>query len=254
VDLKLFKHRDFAIGFVLMCFFGFMILGTTYLLPAYTQSLMGYRATEAGEVIAPGGFLLLLLFPLMGKLVGNVDLRILIAIGLTCSAAALLWMTNLYLQASFATLVLGRVMQAFGLAFLFLPINTLGFRGIPPDRTNYASALVNLARNFGGSIGISFASTLVTRREQFHQSRLVEHLQTMNPNLTDLTRQLSQLTHVAAESMSVVARLYRQAIQQATMLSYLDAFKAFAVIFLLLLPLLFFVRPGTAGAGAHGSE
>ncbi len=84
VDLKLFRHRDFAVGFVLMCFFGFMILGTTYLLPAYTQSLMGYRATEAGEVIAPGGLLLVLMFPLMGRLVGVVDLRILIAIGLVC--------------------------------------------------------------------------------------------------------------------------------------------------------------------------
>jgi MFS transporter, DHA2 family, multidrug resistance protein len=254
VDLKLFKQRDFAIGFVLMCFFGFMILGTTYLLPAYTQSLMGYRATEAGEVIAPGGFLLLLMFPLMGKMVGKVDLRILIGIGLTCSAAALLWMTNLYLQASFAAIVLGRCMQTFGLAFLFLPINTLGFRGIPPARTNYASALVNLARNFGGSIGISFASTLVTRREQFHQERLVEHLQSLNPNLADLTRQLGQLTDRAADSLSTVARVYQAAVQQAAMLSYLDAFKAFALIFLVLLPLLILVKPGTAGTGAHGAE
>ena len=191
VDLKLFKHRDFSVGFVLMAFFGFMILGTTYLLPAYTQSLMGYRATEAGEVIAPGGLLLLLMFPLIGKAVSKVDLRILIGIGLISAAAALWWMTNLYLQASFAAIVLGRCMQTFGLAFLFLPINTLGFRDVPPDRTNYASALVNLARNFGGSIGISFASTLVTRRAQFHQSRLVEHLQSMNPNLADLTRELT---------------------------------------------------------------
>ncbi len=254
VDLKLFKQRDFAVGFVLMAFFGFMILGTTYLLPAYTQSLMGYRATEAGEVIAPGGFLLLLMFPLMGKIVGKVDLRIVIAIGLICSAAALSWMTNLHLQASFAAIVLGRLMQAFVLAFLFLPINALGFRGIPPDRTNYASALVNLARNFGGSIGISFASTLITRREQFHQSRLVEHLQSLNPNLADLTGQLSQLTHAATGAMSTVARVYQSAVQEAAMLSYLDAFKAFAVIFLLLLPLLVLVKPGAAAAATHGGE
>jgi MFS transporter, DHA2 family, multidrug resistance protein len=254
VDLKLFKHRDFAVGFVLMCFFGFMILGTTYVLPAYTQSLMGYRATEAGEVIAPGGLLLVLLFPLMGRLVGIVDLRILIATGLTCSAAALLWMTNLDLNSSFATIALGRVMQTFGLAFLFLPINTLGFRDVAPNRTNYASALINLARNFGGSIGISFASTLITRREQFHQSRLVEHLQSLNPNLSDLTRQITQLTHAAGNSLTVMARLYQSATQQAAILSYLDAFKAFAVIFLVLLPVLIFVKPGVANAKAHGPE
>jgi MFS transporter, DHA2 family, multidrug resistance protein len=254
VDLKLFRHRDFAIGFALMCFFGFMILGTTYLLPAFTQSLMGYRATEAGEAIAPGGLLLMLMFPLMGKLVGKVDLRLLIATGVLCSAAALWWMTNFYLQASFATIALGRVLQAFGLAFLFLPINTLGFRDVPPDRTNYASALINLARNFGGSVGISFASTLVTRRSQFHQSRLVEHLQSLNPSLTDLTRQLTQLTHAAGNSISVVARTYQAATQQAMLLSYLDSFKAFGWIFLGLLPLLIFVKPGVASAKAHGPE
>jgi DHA2 family multidrug resistance protein len=254
VDLKLFRHRDFAVGFVLMCFFGFMILGTTYLLPAYTQSLMGYRATEAGEVIAPGGLLLMIMFPFMGKLVGKVDLRVIIAVGVVCSAAALWWMTNLYIGAAFGDIVLGRTMQAFGLAFLFLPINALGFRDVPPDRTNYASALINLARNFGGSIGISFASTLVTRREQFHQSRLVEHLQSLNPNLDGLTGQIVQLTHAAAGSLTVVARLYQGAVQQAAMLSYLDAFKAFGWIFLLLLPLLLFVKPGAANAPAHTAE
>lgn len=254
VDLKLFKHGDFAIGFVLMCFFGFMILGTTYLLPAYTQSLMGYRATEAGEVIAPGGLLLMLMFPLMGKLVSKVDLRLLIATGVVCSAAALWWMTNLYIQASFGALAQGRVMQSIGLAFLFLPINTLGFRDVPPDRTNYASALINLARNFGGSVGISFASTLVTRRSQFHQSRLVEHLQSMNPALTDLTRQLTQLTHAAGDTMSVLARTYQGAVQQAQLLSYLDSFKAFGWIFLALLPLLIFVKPGTASEKVHAAE
>ena len=254
VDLKLFRRRDFTVGFVLMCFFGFMILGTTYLLPAYTQSLMGYRATEAGEVIAPGGLLLVLMFPLMGRLVAVVDLRVLIGTGLVCCAMALWWMTNIDLNSSFTAIAAGRVMQTFGLAFLFLPINTLGFRDIPPDRTNYASALINLARNFGGSIGISFASTLVTRRAQFHQSRLVEHLQPMNPNLADFTRELTQLTHAAGDTLSVVARGYQAATQQAMVLSYLDSFKAFGWIFLLLLPLLIFIKPGVANAKAHGPE
>ena len=252
VDLKLFKYRDFTIGFILMAFFGFMILGTTYLLPAYTQSLMGYRATEAGEVIAPGGLLLMVMFPLMGKLVGKVDLRIIIATGVVCSAGALWWMTNLYLAASFTALAAGRLMQSFGLAFLFLPINALGFRDIPPDRTNYASALVNLARNFGGSIGISFASTLVTRREQFHQSRLVEHLQPMNPNLAGFTQHLAQVTHVADGSMMIMARAYQAATRQAQLLSYLDSYQAFAWIFLCLLPLILLVKPGVAsGKASH---
>lgn len=131
VDLQLFKRRDFSIAFALMFMLGFMILGSTYLLPAFVQ-VMGYRATEAGEIIAPGRLVLIILFPLIGRILNKVDLRILTAIGVVSCAAAVWWMTNFYLQASFGTFALARAMQAVGL--------------------------------FGGSVGISFASTLVTRR------------------------------------------------------------------------------------------
>jgi DHA2 family multidrug resistance protein len=231
-----------------MFMLGFMILGSTYLLPAFVQSLMGYRATEAGEIIAPGGVVLIVLFPLIGRIMNKADLRILTAIGVVSCAAAVWWMTNFYLQVSFGTFALARAMQAFGLAFLFLPINALAFRDIPEDRTNYASALINLARNFGGSVGISFASTLVTRRSQFHQSHLAEHLQALNPAFNDFTRQLAQVAHGGVD---ITAQTYRLAVQQASLLSYLDAFKALAVMFLLLLPLLLFVKPGGANAHAH---
>jgi DHA2 family multidrug resistance protein len=133
---------------------------------------------------------------------------------------------------------------------LFLPINALAFRDVPKDRSNYASALVNLARNFGGSIGISFASTLVTRREQFHQSRIVEHLQGLNPAYTDFLHQADQLTHTAPGSLASLAQTYGMGTTQALLLSYLDAFKALAVIFLLLLPLLLFVKAGPAAVSS----
>jgi len=249
VDLRLLQQRDFAVSFVMMLMFGFMILGSTYLLPEFAQYIMNYRATEAGEIIAPGGILLIMLFPIIGRVVDKVDLRILIALGVLISSGALWYMTHLYAEVSFNTLVLGRVIQAVGLSLLFLPINQLAFRDVPKGRSNYASALVNLARNFGGSIGISVASTLVTRREQFHQSRMVEHLQPLNPAYTDYLAQLGQATHGAAQGgMTLLARGYQVQSTQATLLSYLDAFMAFAVIFLLLIPLLLLVRPGPAGA------
>lgn len=249
VDLRLLKERDFAVSFVLMLLFGFMILGSTYLLPAYAQSIMQYRATEAGEIIAPGGVLLILLFPVVGRIVDKVDLRIIIALGVVACSAALWWMTNFYTEVSFNVLALGRIFQAVGLAMLFLPINTLAFRNIPKGRSNYASALINLARNFGGSIGISVASTLVTRREQFHQSRMVEHLQSLNPAYSDYVARLGEATHGATQGgMTLLARGYQFATTQAQLLSYLDAFKAMAVIFLLAIPLLVLAKPGTAGA------
>ena len=207
VDLRLLKQREFAVSFVLMLMFGFMILGSTYLLPEFAQSIMQYRATEAGEIIAPGGILLILLFPIIGRVVDKVDLRILIALGVLVCSGALWYMTNFYTDVSFDTLALGRVIQAIGLSLLFLPINQLAFRNIPQGRSNYASALVNLARNFGGSIGISVASTLVTRREQFHQSRIVEHLQPLNPAYPDYMAQLGQATHGAVQNgMTLLAQ------------------------------------------------
>jgi MFS transporter, DHA2 family, multidrug resistance protein len=235
-----------------MFMFGFMILGSTYLVPAYAQALMGYRATEAGEIIAPGGILLILLFPVIGRLVDKVDLRLIIGLGVMACSGALWWMTNLYLQVSFDTLALGRIMQAVGLSLLFLPINAVAFRDIPQGHANYASALINLARNFGGSVGISLASTLVTRRSQFHQSRLVEHLQSLNPAYPAYVTQMSHATQTTPGGMASLAQSYSLGTTQASLLSYLDAFKAFAVLFLLLLPLLFFLRPGTAGAKGGG--
>jgi DHA2 family multidrug resistance protein len=249
VDLRLLKRRDFGIGFVLMLCLGFVLLGSTYLLPAYAQSLMGYRATEAGEVIMPGGLLLLVLFPLIGRIINKIDLRLLIAFGILVCGSALWWLTNLYLGVAFWVLALGRTWQAVGLAFLFLPINSLAFRDIPKDRTNYASALVNLARNFGGSIGISVASTIVTRREQFHQSRLVEHLQPLDPSYNAFIAKLGHVAGNAGSGHQSLARAFQVTSEQVLLLSYLDAFKFLAIAFLVLLPLLLFVRRGAASGG-----
>ena len=185
VDLRLFRDTDFAATFVLMLMFGSTLFGSTYLIPAYAQALMGYRAVDAGMALTPGGIASILLLPLVGRLMNKVDTRFLVAAGLSIGGASLLWMTNFYLGISFKALMLARVVQAISLAFLFVPLNAMAFRSIPPVKINSASALINLARNFGGSIGISFASTLITRREQFHQGRLVESLQQLYAGYPD---------------------------------------------------------------------
>ncbi|MFL6604269.1 MAG: DHA2 family efflux MFS transporter permease subunit [Steroidobacteraceae bacterium] len=254
VDLRLLKRRDFGVGFVLMLCFGFVLLGSTYLLPAFAQSLMGYRATEAGEIIMPGGLLLLLLFPLIGRIVNKVDLRLMIGFGILLCGSAIWWMTNWYLDVPFWVLALGRTWQAAGLAFLFLPLNSLAFRDVPKDRSNYASALINLARNFGGSVGISVASTIVTRRQQFHQNRLVEHLQPLDPSYNAFIAKLDHVLGNVGAGQETLARAFQFTSRQIMLLSYLDAFKFLALAFLALLPLLLFARAGAAsgGAGAHG--
>jgi MFS transporter, DHA2 family, multidrug resistance protein len=254
VDLRLMRRPEFVVTFVLMLMLGFMLFGSTYLIPAYAQSLMGYRAVDAGMVLTPGGLATIALLPLVGRLVNKVDLRILIGVGLLVGGASLLLMTNLYLGVSFGTLMWLRILQATALPFLFVPINALAFRGIPREKTNNASAIINLARNFGGSIGIAFASTLLTRREQFHQSRIVEHFQSLNPAYPDYAQHLGSALGSAPDATTTLASLYQQAIQQATLLSYLDDFKALGLVFLALLPLLLVVGRGKGGglpAPAH---
>ena len=249
VDLRLFRDPGFAVTFCLMLMLGFMLFGSTYLIPAYAQQLMGYRAIDAGLLLTPGGIATIVLLPLVGRSVNKVDLRVLTAVGLIVGSLSLWLMTNLYLGASFSTLMWLRVLQSLSLPFLFVPINSLAFRDIPRDKTNSASALINLARNFGGSIGIAFASTLLTRREQFHQSRLVEQLQSLNPAYPDFAHRVGGALGSASDSITTLAGVYQQAVTQSALLSYLDAFKALALLFVVLLPLLLLVRPGKGGEG-----
>jgi len=249
VNVRLLGNRDFGAAFALMFMLGFTLLGSTFAIPALVQSLLGYPAVNAGLVITPGGLVVMLMLPIVGTLVNKVDLRLLIAFGLVSSGASLWWMTNFYLGISFQAIVLARVAQSVGIAFLFIPINTVAFRSLRREETNDGSALVNLARNFGGSIGIAFASTLVTRRSQFHQARLVESLQSMNPAYPDYANQIGQLTGQDGHATSTLANIYQGVVQQATLLSYLDAFKALAIIIIVCLPLVLFVKPGKGGTG-----
>ena len=249
VDLRLMRDPGFAVTFVMMAMLGFMLFGSTFLIPAFAQGLLGYRAVDAGMVLSPGGLITIALLPLVGRAINKVDLRVLAGIGFAIGGFSLLLMTNLYLGASFQTLLWLRVLQGASLPFLFLSINQMAFRDIPPEKTNNASALINLARNFGGSIGIAFASTLLTRRAQFHQSRIVEQLQGLNPAYPDFTHQLGSALSVSPDSASTLANIYQTAQQQATLLSYLDAFKVLGILFLALIPLLLLVRAGKGGGG-----
>ncbi len=249
VDLKLMRNPGFAVSFVMMLMLGFMLFGSTFLIPAFAQQLMGYRAVDAGMVLSPGGLITIVLMPVVGRAINRVDLRVLAGIGFLVGGLSLLLMTQLYLGVSFQTLMWMRLLQAASLPFLFLPINQMAFRDVSPDKTNNASALINLARNFGGSIGIAFASTLLTRRAQFHQSRIVEHLQGLNPAYPDFTHQLGGALGASPDGSTTLASIYQGAVQQATLLSYLDDFKILGLLFLALIPLLLLVRAGKGGGG-----
>ena len=160
---------------------GGALFGATVLLPQLLQTLMGYSAQDAGMVLSPGAFAIILLLPLIGKLVGKVDARYLICFGFAGAAVALFHMTGMSLDMDFNTAVKLRIYQMVFVAFLFVPIQTMSYQGIPRDKNNAISGMTNLARNLGGSIGISAVSALLSQRGQFHQTMLASHTGQFDP-------------------------------------------------------------------------
>jgi DHA2 family multidrug resistance protein len=170
--------RQFSACFLVMLATGAILLSTTQYLPQLVQAEYGYTATWAGLALSPGGLVLVFMMPMAGLLAGKVQPRILIAIGATICAVAMFDMTRITGEVDFGFFVFSRMLLSVGLPFVFIPILTASFDGIPHSRTDMASALINMARNTGGSIGISLANNVLAHREQFHQGRLVELVNT----------------------------------------------------------------------------
>ena len=252
VDLSLFKSRTFAVAAVMMLVLGAALFGSTVLLPEFLQILMGYTAEQSGNTLSAGGITVILLLPLVGRLVSRYDLRYLVAFGFGALLLAMLYMAhNLTLQIDFFTAAKLRVLQSVGMAFLFVPINTLVYVGMPPEKNNQISGIVNLARNMGGDIGIAFVTTLVARRASFHQNRLATHL-TGRHEVTDRLKGLAQALVAHGSSGPTATKqafgaIYQRLLQQAQSLAFLDAIWILAVISGLMVPLIFLMKAPPKG-------
>jgi DHA2 family multidrug resistance protein len=254
VEVRLFRDRNFAIANLMMLVMGMTLYGSTVLLPQYLQVWLGYSAQEAGMVLSPGGVTVILLLPLVGKLISKVDARYLIAFGFLLLSVAFLHMAHtLYPGIDFRTAVLIRMFQACGLAFLFVPINSSVYNGVPPEKSNQVSGIVNLARNMGGDIGIALVTTLVARRSQFHQARLVEHVVpsgALDARIAAMAQNLQHMGIGAAQAAKMAyGQIYGEITKQAQTLAYLDVLVLLAIIAGLMVPAVLLtrrVRPGAA--------
>ncbi len=255
VDFRMLKDRNFAISTLAMFFLGFVLYSSTVLIPQMLQQLLGYPAEMAGLALSPGGATIMFCMPIVGFLVSRVDTRYLITFGCTISASALLVMAGWNLSLDFKHAVLGRVLQSFGLAFLFIPINVSAFANVPREKTNMGTGIINLARNIGASVGIATVTTLLERRTQLHQVRLMDHVNNMNPALK------TKLAGFAAASMSggssgpggaaqAHGMLFNMIERQATMLAFLDNFKLLGVIFFGIIPIFFLLKRPKMGGGS----
>jgi DHA2 family multidrug resistance protein len=229
VDLPLFRDTGFFFINIMMFSTLFVLMSTTQILPQFVQQILPYNATKAGLILMPGGLLMMALMPGVGFLVRKVQPKYLICAGFIISALALYHLCGLESVVSFRVLAVARIFQGAGFALLFVPIQTLAYADLPEGKSNRASALINLMRNLGGSVGISVVQTLLARRSQVHQWRLAAH---MTPTALLFNQRLHALSArlVAAGVDSVdaakraLAMISGQMLAQAAMLSYLDIF------------------------------
>lgn len=259
VDLPLLKERNFLMSNVMMFALGFVLFGGVVLLPLYLQTLMGYTATDAGLVITPGGFAVMALMPIVGVLVSKVEARWLIAFGFVISALALFHLAHINNQISYADAAWARIYQACGLAFLFVPINTAAYAKLPKNKSSNASAILNVSRNLGGSFGISFVTTMLARRTQFHQSVLAANVSSFDPRLAERIQNLGQMFMKQGANISQATRqaqglIYANVQRQAAVLAFLDCFWLLGIGCLVVLPLVLLMKsnkPGAGGAAGH---
>ena len=261
LNLTLFYRRNFAISFILMFVLGFSLYGTTILIPQFVQTLLGYTAELAGLVLSPAGLMMMAMMPVVGFLVGRVDPRKLIAYGFVMLTLALIMMHTMDLTISYGRLVFLRCLQASGLAFLFIPINTISYIGVKQSENNDVSGLTNLARNMGGSCGTAFMATMLTRRTATHETNMVRNLTSGNAAFMDQVARLKGMfgghrsgnPMVGAGSHTAQAYIYNQLHRQAAMLAYLDIIQYLAVFCACMLPLLFFIpRPPKHASSSAG--
>jgi DHA2 family multidrug resistance protein len=246
IDVRLFQNRNFAISCMMMFMLGGALFGATVLLPQLMQTLMGYSAQDAGMVLSPGAIVIILLLPFVGKIINRVDPRYLIAIGFLSASLALFHMTEISLDIDFRTLVILRIYQMAGVAFLFVPIQTMCYSGVPPEKNNNVSGMTNLARNLGGSIGIAGLETLLSRRAQFHQSVLSAHTSQFDPAMQSrIASMTSAFTARGLDPASAAqvahGRIYGMLQGQASMLAYIDTLWIFGIVCLCVVPLAFFM-------------
>jgi DHA2 family multidrug resistance protein len=247
IDLRILKERNYALSTLSMLVLGFVLYGSTTLLPLFLQTLLGYTAMLSGMVLSPGGIVICILMPVVGFLLRKVQARWLVIFGVAISTLGLMAMSRFNLDVDYRTAVWGRIVQSMGLAFLFVPISTVAFARIPRERTNYATGLFNLARNIGGSSGIAMVTTMLARRSQYHQNVLVANLTPLNPAYRDALDRATGLMQAAGASppdavVQAQGTLYGTLLRQASMLAFSDTFWIMGVLFLAIIPLMFLLR------------
>ena len=260
LDPRLLASRQFGSCFIVMLATGAILIATTQYLPEVLQQNFGYTATWAGLSLSPGGLVTMAMMFVAGRLTTIIQPKYMIATGAAIIAASMWGLTWLNPDLNFGFFVWSRVYIGFGLPLIFIAITAASYDGLRKDQTDQASAMINAARNIGGSIGVSIASNVLAHREQWHQSRLVEHVVPSSPayqqSLQTMTSYFEQNGTSSADAQSqAIAWIGQQVQTQASYLAYIDVFHTLMWVSAIGIPLALILRninlKGEGGGGAH---
>ncbi len=235
VELHLLLDRNFFVSTTLMFMIGFILYGTVVLLPILLQTVVGFTAEQSGLTLLPGGIAGLLALPLVGRIVSKVDPRRLIFIGLIILSIGVLQLSHVSFASTMRMPAADWIISRMGTSFLFVPVNVMIFAHVPRDKTNQASGLINLFRNIGGSMGISFVTTLLYARANYH-------LGLLGGAAAGVAKMVPGVTNAAQSAGKVQIFMYEGLQRQAMMLSFIESFRILAAIAIVVAPLLLLLK------------
>src|SRR5580765_6336916 len=258
VDLRIFKNRTYATGVFLMTVLGFVLYGSTVLLPLWLQTLMGYSALQAGMAMLPRGLGSFLFMPIVGTLMGKIEARKLLAAGLIVASFSLYQLSKLNLNAGYWDIFWPQLLQGTSLGLLFVPLTTITNGLIPKEQMGNATSLFNLMRNIGASVGIASVTTISARHTQMHTNDLTRHINPYNP-VSQVTLQgmkqalMARGVDAATATKQAYAGLFGMVQRQASMMSYIDVFFLLAIMSAACLPLILLMKKPPKGGGGPGA-
>ena len=261
IEFRLLRIRNFAIANLFYFIFGFGLFASTTMIPQILQTLYGYRAIDAGLVLGPGAFVITLLAPAGAQFLqrGLIHPRYMLLIALLIVGVSFLHYSHFNLATDYSHYAWARALQGLGYAFFFVPLTMIAYSQLKPEQNNKASSLTNFFRNWGGSFGVAFVTTMHERRTDFHQNLLVSHVTDGSPQvgqaLRTLTAYFVQQGDSAADALHrAQGQLYRLVGNQASLLGFMDCFRFLVLASLIGIPLAFFIRPfklGRTSGGGH---
>jgi DHA2 family multidrug resistance protein len=257
VQLRVLANRDFAVGTIVTGLFGFVLYGTTALLPLFLQTLMGYPALDSGLAVSPRGIGSLVSVLVVGVLINYIDGRILLALGFAFVGYSAFLLSQINLGISMTSVVVPNLINGFAGGFIFVPLTVMTMSHLRKQEIGNAAGIYNLMRNIGGSIGIACVTTMLVRGAQAHQNYLGANVTASDRTATMAVQGLQGKFLISGASpatahQEALGALYRSIQQQASLLSYADNFRLLASLALLCIPVVFLFRP--AKKRSHTTE